>query len=224
VDKVKGKYEEIKLDVYKKEIRFLLNENTRVEITNLAKEAFAPNIGIAYSYARSFNLEKVIERLYCTNQIRLNVQNNPEQNLSGINSSYAIMQSLTQIQGPQLNEQYIQNVNRISNVQASLKEYEKTSRLLTKYIGKDNDYLLNSFLKKTEIDKFLMREEILEEGRLQTKEKTFLPILYWDLINAITDFASHDYQTLRLEERETLQHKAYQMLEQTPDAYKFSLN
>jgi hypothetical protein len=224
VEKVKNKFEEVKLDVYPTEVRILLNESKKIEMPNLSKEAFAPNIGIAYSYARSFNLEKVIERLSCTNQIRLNVQNNPEQNLSGINSPYAIMQSLAQMQSTRLNEQYIERVNGISNVQASLKEYEKVSRLLTKYIGKDNDYLLNGFLKKAEIEKFITREQILEEGNLQSKDKTFLPIFYWDLINAITDFASHDYQILRLDEREILQHKAYQMLKQIPDAQKFSMN
>ena len=206
------------------DIRMLLNESKKIEIPGLAKEAFAPNIGIAYSYARAFNLEKVIERLECTNQIRLNVMSNPEQNLSGLNSAHAIMQSLTQIEGNQLNERYIQQIQSISEVQASLKEYEKVSKLLTRFIGKDNDYLLDSFLKKAKIDNFISSERIFEEGNMQTKEKTMLPIKYWDLINAITDFASHDYQPLKLEEREMLQHKAYKMLESIPDAQKFSLN
>jgi len=56
------------------------------------------------------------------------------------------------------------------------------------------------------------------------KNSIALPINYWDLINAVTDFASHDYKILTFKEREDLQSKAYKMLEKTPDLKRFSMN
>ncbi len=226
IDKIKDKFNSIYLDVHDTQIKILLNEDEEVKINGFSKENFSPNIGIAYLYGRSFNIIKVIERITCTNQISTSLASQGEKQMSGINTTHKIIHALIDLQNNKINDKYIKNVQRVANIQASLKEYETTFKLLTKFIDKKNDFLLNKLIRKDEVDMYIKHEHIFKKGDIEIpKEKQILPIHYWDLINAITDFASHDYLPLNEQERYNLKTKAFNMLYyQEPDIMKYNLN
>ena len=165
-----------------------------------------------------------MERIYCLNQINSNILRHPENNLASINSPLELYRSIANINHESLEKEYIRLVKKIQEVDASVSEYEKAYRILSKFISKDNNYLLNKLLHKEKYDMYKLGDSLEKENEQIPKEKQFTPIKYWDLINGITDFASHEYYPLTDDERDDLKQKAFTLLKRTPDFLKYSLN
>jgi len=69
-------------------------------------------------------------------------------------------------------------------------------------------------------------EAFLNNGQRDTKEKNkvFVPVTYWDLINAVTNVATHNEVPLTLDAKEELFRKANEFFKRTPDFQKALLN
>jgi hypothetical protein len=202
-------------------VRLLLEEDEEKHIEGLIKEAFAPNLLLNYSYGESLGVAKVIERLTCTNQIKETVAHYGELNLATLNSPMAIMKTMAKLKSDKFNHHYSENVRKMQGIKASVAEYELVSRLLTKFIGKKDTDMLNLFLQKDKVDRFIKANYIQDSYTSNpleyTKSQSRVPIDYWFLINSITYFASHNYKNLKNSDRDMLKEKAFKLLSRTPD-------
>ena len=131
---------------------------------------------------------------------------------------------MAKLKGEKLNHQYSENVRKLQGIKASVAEYELVSRLLTKFIGKKDTDMLNLFLQKDKVDRFIQANNIQDSYSITpieyTKSQSKVPIDYWFLINSITDFASHNYKNLKNSDRDMLKEKAFKLLSRTPDIGK----
>ena len=88
-------------------------------------------------------------------------------------------------------------------------------------IGKKDTDMLNLFLQKDKVDRFIQANYIQDSYTSNpieyTKSQSRVPIDYWFLINSITDFASHNYKSLKNSDRDMLKEKAFKLLSRTPD-------
>jgi hypothetical protein len=221
VDKVYKNFDDIDFNISRGDFSLLLKEDREIDIKGLPEETFIPNVGLKYVYGEAFGLTKVMNRLSCTNQIRLDVFKRSSKKLSVINSSMNILKSLKQLDDERFNKSYAKKIAKVKNANASLKEYENVTRLVKKYIGKDKS-VLNTLFRKHDVELMLKTES--ENNEAVDKRHISTPLNYWELINGLTDFASHNYVTLKYDEREFLQTKAYELLERTPDLLRVSKN
>ncbi len=214
LDKVYEKYKDIELVLHRGDFSMLMVEDRKIKIKDLPEETYTPNVGLKYVYGEAFGLTKVMNRLTCTNQIRMEVYSRSNNKLSGINSSVSILNSLKRLDDNRFNMEYASKIEKIKDMYASLKEYESVMRMIKKFTGRKGHFL-DSLFQKYDIDMFVAARK----DRLMDVDKRTIstPVKYWDLINGITDFASHDYVYLKYNEREFLQTKAFEFLNRTPD-------
>jgi len=223
VDKIKAKFNDVMLEYTNYQLRLILVGN-KINVLDVKGEDFQSNLGMQYSYGKVFNQVKIMERISCTNQITSNILRHPENQLASINSPIELIKSVSSINHDMLEKEYIAMVKKIQDVKASVQEYERFYRILSRYISKDNNYLYNKLLKKDTYDLYKSSEIDYDDAGKLPKEKQFTPIKYWDLINGMTDFASHNYYELTNEERDELKRKAFVLLKRVPDMNKYSLN
>jgi hypothetical protein len=229
VDSVENQFNKIEAEVDRGDVRLLMNESEEIHIEGLIKEAFSPNMLLNYFYGESFGVAKVIERLTCTNQITQVMAQYGQMNLAMLNSPISIIKKLSNLKSNNVNNNYSQKVMKLQGINASVDEYEYVSRLLTRHIGKKDTEMLNLFLQKDRIDRYINSEYSgIGNGSLiandYTKNQSDVPLDYWFLINSITDFASHNYRSLNNKERDVLKEKAFNLLERVPDMKRISLN
>jgi len=229
VDSVESQFNKIEAEIDRGDVRLLMNESEEIHIEGLIKEAFSPNMLLNYSYGESFGVAKVIERLTCTNQITQVMAQYGQMNLAKLNSPISIIKKLSNLKSNNINNNYSQKVMKLQGINASVEEYEFVSRLLTKYIGKKDKEMLNTFLEKDRVEYFINSEYsgINSENLIANdyaKNQASVPLDYWFLINSITDFASHNYRQLNNVDRDMLKEKAFNLLERVPDIKRISLN
>ena len=229
VDKVEAQYNRIEATIEQGDIRLLMNESEELHIEGLIKEAFSPNVLLNYSYGESLGIAKVIERLTCTNQITQVMAKYGQMNLAELNSPVSIIKKLTSLRSNNINQKYSDKVMHLQEVKASVEEYEIVSRLLSRFIGKKDNDMMNLFLQKDKVEEYIRTKYTgidLDQliNRKQVKSQMELPIDYWFLINSITDFASHNYRSLNSTTRDMLKEKAFKLMNRTPDIVKFEVN
>ena len=223
VDKIKSKFNDIMLEYTNYQLRIIL-VGKNINISDFKGEDFQSNLGMQYSYGKVLNHVKIMERISCTNQITSNILRHPENKLAAINSPIGLIKSVSAINHEILEKEYISMVKRVKGIKASVKEYEYIFRILSRFISKDNNYLYNKLLQKETYDLYKSTDVNFDNADELPKEKQFTPIKYWDLINGMTDFASHNYYELINEERDELKQKAFVLLKRIPDMLKYSLN
>ncbi|NPA37958.1 MAG: hypothetical protein GXO47_14040 [Chlorobi bacterium] len=221
LDNIYKNYSDTEFNISRGDISLLLKEDKAIDIKGLPEETFIPNIGMRYIYGEAFGLTKVMNRLSCTNQIRMNVFNRNNKKLSTINSSMTILKSLKQLNDNRFNLKYADKVAKVKKANASLHEYESVIRMVKKYMGR-NKSALDTLFRKNEVELALSTNNKLNEET--DKRRISTPLNYWEMVNGVTDFASHNYVMLKYDERELLQTKAFELLERTPDLLRFSNN
>ena len=221
LDKIYKEYSDAEFNISRGDISLLLKEDKAIDIDGLPGETFIPNIGMRYIYGEAFGLTKVMNRLSCTNQIRMNIFNRNNKKLSTINSSMTILRSLKQLNDTRFNRKYADKIAKVKKANASLQEYEAAIRFVKKFMGR-NKSALDTLFRKNEVELALSTSDKLNEET--DKRRISTPLNYWEMINGVTDFASHNYVVLKYDEREFLQTKAFELLERTPDLLRFSSN
>ena len=216
LDKIYTNYSDFSVNKQQGLFSILMREPHKIKVKNLPKETFVPNIGIKYDYGNSFGIEKVMHRLVCDNQIRTTMFNTGK-----TEQQNSIVMALQSLQARKHEQQYISYIHVASKVNASQREYEHIVNMAGRYTGKNN-LVLDKLFNKQEIDDYL-KSINFNKGTVH-KEKVKVPVSYWNLINGLTDFASHDYIGLSFIQKEDLQHEAFKLLEKTPDIYKLNLN
>ncbi len=150
-----------------------------------------------------------------------------QMNLAKLNSPVSIIKKLASLKSNNINQKYADKVMHLQGVKASVEEYGIVSRLLSRFIGKKDNDMMNLFLQKDRMEEYI-RTEYTDLDQLmnnnQVKSQMKLPLDYWFLINSITDFASHNYRSLNSVSRDMLKEKAFKLMNRTPDIMKLEVN
>lgn len=197
----------------------------RSEYGEINGEEHRGGISIVNSYDKGCKIYHNLLRCVCTNGMIIESKNslNFDNSARGLSKLFVNLDGLNE--NSWINPKYWDNVRQAMNLDASLAEVDfmRTALLKTSDIGQFNPEQLELFIPINKIKHYLVKRGINYEKLNQEQMKNCpTGVKLWDLINRVTDFASHNYGFKIVErERMYLQTIAGDMVNKRPDAMGF---
>lgn len=170
------------------------------QVGSFADEVFHPGISFTSSYKGGIEVSSFVERLVCRNgMVRKTKEETimlgatPEQN----SLFFERMRLLQQRNFMPLN--FVDSVVSAKNVNASLAEVELAHNAIAKAMRKGSEMKVDKNLTSKFVPYFDVANQFKQKGldiitlNQRQKENAITNVKVWDVINGITDFASHDY-------------------------------
>jgi hypothetical protein len=168
--------------------------NRRIQVANLDDEVFKSGLTLNLDMGQ-VNFKSYLKRLICTNgMIGGLAEDNVRLNALNADMMVEFFQQMDELSEDQfLPIGFRDNVRRAMNTPASLYEMEAVRSQINRHSVEPNNRYNEWFLPLEEVNQ-TYREMGYDPSEMSAKQKhnTFTNQSVWDVINVLTDFASHD--------------------------------
>lgn len=169
------------------------------QVGKMANEIFHPGVQFSTSLQKGVALNTYIERLVCSNgMVRKTKESEMLLGITAQENSLFFERLELLRKGNFAPINFVESVIRAQNVNASFGELEDAAKLIKSAIrkGQENvdDFMVSNFVPYAEtINAFKAKGLDVKKLNDAQKANAVTNVKVWDVVNGLTDFASHDY-------------------------------